>query len=503
MNGVDYAAVFRSTPDAILVANDEGKYVAANPAACEMFGLPLQQLLGKRVTDFVRPEDLVVTHREWDRFRAERAQTGQFPLRRPDGQTRMLEYSAAANFAPGLHLSVLRDVTPYTPGRAGFRPPGERRRWARALAELLGLDVRSPARYVATLAIVGAATALQWLAWPLLRPFAYFLYFPAVTLAIIYGVPWLAMAGSMLLAQAIFVPAGAHAGDAPRLLIFALNALLFSYVHSTLRRSQHALREQEDAVTQSERTIASLRKAEAALKQREEELRREAALREQLVAGLSHDLRTPLSAAKVAAMLAARHPLDEERVRVNAERIIRNVGTADALIRDLLDASRVRAGERLPLDRTACDLVEVTRGALEELAAVHGDRFVLQAPQVLPGHYDCNAIRRVIENLAGNAVKYGSPGTPIEVRLGHSDGWLTLAVKNDGPPIPPGEQARLFDPYQRGKSAVASGRGGWGIGLTLVKGVAEAHGGTVSLESGAQTGTVFTLRIPAQPQGSR
>jgi two-component system cell cycle sensor histidine kinase/response regulator CckA len=102
-------AVFDCSLDAMLLADDHGVYVDANPAACEIFGLPRDQLIGKNVTDFA-PRELG-TAELFQSFVGTGRMRGQFPLRRPDGTRRVLEFSAVANIAPGLHLSALRDIT--------------------------------------------------------------------------------------------------------------------------------------------------------------------------------------------------------------------------------------------------------------------------------------------------------------------------------------------------------------------------------------------------------
>ncbi len=102
-------AIFDGSLDAKLLADDTGRYVDANPAACELFGLPLEQLLGRSLLEFAEPGyDAEGAFRA---FQAQGSMRGRFPLRRPDGTRRVLEFSAKANVAPGLHLSVLRDVT--------------------------------------------------------------------------------------------------------------------------------------------------------------------------------------------------------------------------------------------------------------------------------------------------------------------------------------------------------------------------------------------------------
>jgi PAS domain S-box-containing protein len=231
------------------------------------------------------------------------------------------------------------------------------------------------------------------------------------------------------------------------------------------------------------------------------QLRLERELREQFVSALSHDLRTPLTAAKMSAQLIPRQPHLPDKVYSLAARVRQNIDRADQMITDLLDANRIRAGQGLPIDVAPCELRQVVAAALEELSTVHGERFVLRGDERLEGHWDGRALRRLIENLCGNAIKYGDATRPVTVSLTREGGQTEIAVHNWGNPIPPEEQERLFHYFARAKSAQASGKKGWGIGLTLVKGVAEAHGGSVRVESTAEKGTTFRVRLPhpAQP----
>jgi PAS domain S-box-containing protein len=102
-------AVFDGALDAMLLTDDENRYVDANPAACELIGLPREQLLGRSITDFIVPGfDAAAA---FQAFREQGSMQGQVPLRRPDGSERIVEYSSVASVARGLHLSVLRDIT--------------------------------------------------------------------------------------------------------------------------------------------------------------------------------------------------------------------------------------------------------------------------------------------------------------------------------------------------------------------------------------------------------
>ena len=104
----------------------------------------------------------------------------------------------------------------------------------------------------------------------------------------------------------------------------------------------------------------------------------------------------------------------------------------------------------------------------------------------------------MIENLCMNAIKHGAKERPVKVSVLEHDGGAVLEVQNEGPPIPEDIQASLFEPYQRGPTQQARSKG-WGLGLTIVKGIAEAHGGKIMVSSNAEEGTVFRVLLPLQP----
>ncbi|MCA1990554.1 MAG: PAS domain S-box protein, partial [Coleofasciculus sp. S288] len=106
---IQLRAIFEGALDAIAITNDEGTYVETNPAACQLFGLPLAELLGKRIADFMEPN--CVLEPTWHPFREQGQRTGEVSLLRPDGTVRIVEFAATANFLPGRHLAVLRDIT--------------------------------------------------------------------------------------------------------------------------------------------------------------------------------------------------------------------------------------------------------------------------------------------------------------------------------------------------------------------------------------------------------
>lgn len=112
-------AIFEGALDGMLLADDDGKYVDANPAACALFGLARGALIGRRISELAAPG--YATSDQWKAFEEQGRLRGLFPLMRPDGQRRTLEYSAVANVLPGLHLSVLRDVTEHKEAEEALR----------------------------------------------------------------------------------------------------------------------------------------------------------------------------------------------------------------------------------------------------------------------------------------------------------------------------------------------------------------------------------------------
>jgi signal transduction histidine kinase len=227
------------------------------------------------------------------------------------------------------------------------------------------------------------------------------------------------------------------------------------------------------------------------------QLRTEREVRERFVAVLAHDLLGPLAAAKMGMQLLHAHPeLLSERTSVSA-RIIQNLDRTDRMVRDLLDVHQLRAGHRLPLRLGRTDLVAVAHDVVQELTTLHGDRFSVVAREHEWGFWSAREMRRAIWNLASNAIKYGDQKTRVEIRIMTAGATVELAVHNHGPMIPQGDRAMLFEPFARAISLRAAAQRGWGLGLTLVKGCVEAHGGVVEIESDPHEGTTFTLRFPS------
>jgi len=214
--------------------------------------------------------------------------------------------------------------------------------------------------------------------------------------------------------------------------------------------------------------------------------------RDQLAAVLAHDFRGPLTAVHNDLEVLRRVSDKNEQ---SVSRALRNIGRLDRMLNEMLDASRTRAGERLPIRPDACELVALVREVLDEFMSAAKDRIVLDSPSELRGMWDSERLRQALQNLLSNAIKYGSNDGPITVRIVNPAGRVQLSAHNFGDPIAPEDRDCIFRAYKRAVAVERAGPRGWGLGLFMVQAVAEAHGGTVLIESSEGHGTTFTLDI--------
>ena len=209
---------------------------------------------------------------------------------------------------------------------------------------------------------------------------------------------------------------------------------------------------------------------------------------------IAHDLRNYILAAKMEAQSILLHPDDVASSKKTANSIANSMDRLDSLIHDFLDAGRLQAGQSLPLQFEECDLDLITKEIANEFNYSIGDRFVVKSPGPTLGYWSKSGLNRIIKNLASNAEKYGTPNTPISITIQKSEHTVLLSVHNEGNPIPPEEQTILFQRYRRGKSAEKET--GWGLGLTIVKGIVESHQGRIFVKSAEGIGTSFSVELP-------
>jgi PAS domain S-box-containing protein len=242
----------------------------------------------------------------------------------------------------------------------------------------------------------------------------------------------------------------------------------------------------------------------------EEKLREAATLREldrlrtELLANISHELRTPLSSIKgfATVLLEYENKLKRHEKREYLETIDKNTDRLVELIEQLLDMSRLGAG-MLSIEKSPTSISKLFQEVLAEVqvrAPAH--RFALDLPARLPrAHIDAKRIRQVLDNLTDNAVKHSRAGTEITIRARKKGDEILVAVIDQGTGIPKNILPRVFERlFSSGKRHI-SGTSGIGLGLSICKGLVEAHGGRIWIESEEGRGTTcfFTLPIYQRP----
>lgn len=218
-------------------------------------------------------------------------------------------------------------------------------------------------------------------------------------------------------------------------------------------------------------------------------------LKDFVLASVSHDLRTPLTAIKALAHEAAGR--GEENARIIEEQADR----LGRLVSDLLDLSRMKAGA-FPV-RCELNAAEDLLGALVRHVGRALDGRLRPMPvdlarPALLGRFDFVQSMRILANLVENAHRYAPPGTVIELDVTRSADTLQFSVSDRGPGVPASEEERIFDPFYRPEGALPGARAaGAGLGLAIARGLAEAQGGALRYTPRPGGGSVFTLALPA------
>jgi two-component system, sensor histidine kinase len=553
-------AILDGALDAVVVADDGRACLEANPAACRLFGLPEEQLVGCHLDAFAEPDmDLEAL---WRRVLGAGRLTGQWRVVRPDGSRRIAEFRAAAHFVPGRHLLILTDISDRTRTEDALKVAEAR--YLRAEDERSGILARERAtradaerreREAAELAHIARAlsqeTQVQPVADRIVDAVSRLLGVHSVALRLLRpdgGLECLAVAGPGAGALHVghVLPAGQGVGglcvrerrlvvttdicadpsipmsagsrDLQRRLGNRLVAAAPLVVEGNVigvlslgHAESRMLSEREAELLQALADQSGLALRNAQLLERERRARSEAEAaraqaqaasnaKDEFLAMLAHELRNPLSVVVNGMAVLDRIGSQAPAPVRTRELVRRQTDHLTRLLDDLLDVARI-SQRRITLRADPLDL----RAAIDMAVEAQRHRFEVKRQTLavsLPGEPvpvtgDHARLQQVAGNLLDNACKYTPVGGSIALALSMEADEAVLRVRDDGSGIPPEKLGSVFDLFTQVHSTLARTQGGLGIGLSLVKRLVELHGGTVHASSqGPGTGTEFVVRLP-------
>jgi PAS domain S-box-containing protein len=523
-------ALLAAARDAVFVIDDGRTFVDANPAGCRLLGLPANNLIGRRLDDFLDPGADLET--AWQTFLKSGEQVGELRVLRPDGEVRHVEYSATARFVAGRHLAILRDIA----GRK--RADAERTELLRreqlrlretetllAISRALGstLDPTETMRRVAReiAGALGADMVGAYLAdgarenlWPVAGyhvPRAMLEAFRRIPIPI-KGHPAIEEAWTHRRAVWTDDMPGDPRVDPDILRQFPHQSDLFMPIRVkdrsvggffviwwTVRRS---FTEWEISLLQGVSDLAGIFLENAQLYRETAEASR---AKDEFLATLSHELRNPLGAIANAASALDRRAHGSEDTGKRLRQIIhRQTHHLTRLVDDLLDVARATAG-KITLTRQPVDLRDVAGGgvrSLRESGRARRHRVTFRAESVIV-NADPTRLAQIITNMLDNAVKFTPAGGSVDVDVLREGQEGVVRVTDNGIGIDPEMLPRVFELFTQVEQPIDRSVGGLGIGLALSRRLVEMHGGTIAVASeGHGRGAQFVVRLPVDATGT-
>jgi len=224
--------------------------------------------------------------------------------------------------------------------------------------------------------------------------------------------------------------------------------------------------------------------------------------RRQLLAAVSHDLRTPLSAIQVMLEAIEDGVVDDPETIERYHRAMQSeVARLSGLIDDLFELSQIESGALgLRLERASIgDLIAETVEAMRAEADRAGVRLLYNATATLPPiAADMQKLHRVLANLLANAVRHTPAGGEVRLSAAACEGGIAIVVRDSGEGIAPQDLPHVFERFFRGDRSRSRSSGGAGLGLAIARGLVHAHGGSIAVESQPGHGATFTVRLPGQ-----
>jgi PAS domain S-box-containing protein len=368
----------------------------------------------------------------------------------------------------------------------------------------------APRRLLAALCIPFLALALQWFFWDGIRPYVWFLFFPAVFFSswiggLLGGLLSTVLSTAMVVAFFMEADLGHMLANPMSLLsigMFLCMGVLFSLSHGRLRSANRLAAEALESARQANEKLLA---ANADITRLYEKTRELDELKTRFFANVSHELRTPLTLilAPVDALLA--DPGLAPATRDSLDLVARNARLLYHHVSDLLDVAKLDAG-RMVMRHSRVDLAHLVRfsaSLFEILARDRNIRFAVAAPEALEAVLDADKVQRILQNLLSNAFKFTPEGGRIGIELTAADGQAVVRVTDSGPGVAPHLRETVFERFRQADDSARRRHGGTGLGLAIVREFALLHGGSVVLDEAPEGGARFTVTLPlAAPAGA-
>jgi signal transduction histidine kinase len=219
--------------------------------------------------------------------------------------------------------------------------------------------------------------------------------------------------------------------------------------------------------------------------------------KERFLAILGHDLRNPLGAIIMSSgFMLETGELAEPHLTL-VKRIASSSRRMNQMVEDLLDFTRTRFGDSIPIVRGDADLRKIVTDVANETGARYPDSAIqVQTSGDLRGQWDCDRLAQAITNLVSNAIQHGAAGEAIKVNARGTAGEVQLSIQNEGAVIPADRLARMFDAMANARRDGVRDKVHLGLGLYIVEKIVSAHGGSIDVTSSKKDGTTFSMRLP-------